>query len=110
MQQLQALEDWLAIYIEACASRYLRCLLVAARCDDESPLLMKRGKDPIWKHEASLRARITFSHALSFTTHLLSAEEDVEVIGIFYGYWFNRHFVVLAWLRRGENSSSQTLM
>ena len=39
VSNLQALEDWLAIYIEACASRYLRCLLVAARCDDESPFL-----------------------------------------------------------------------
>ena len=47
---------------------------------------MKRGKDPIWKHEASRAARITFSHAASFTTHRLSAEEDVEVIGIFYGF------------------------
>ena len=85
-QQLAGVGGLAGLLIRACASRYLRCLLVAARCDDESPLLMKRGKDPIWKHEDSLRARITFSHALSFTTHRLSAEVDVDVRGVFMVY------------------------
>ena len=43
---------------------------------------MKRGKDPIRKHEASQGARIIFSHAPSFTTHRWSAEEDEDVIGV----------------------------
>ena len=107
-QQLAGVGGLAGLLIRACASRYLRCLLVAARCDDESPLLMKRGKDPIWKHEASLRARITFSHALSFTTHRLSAEEDVEFISVFIIVNL-RGVVYLALLGSRENSISQTL-
>ena len=90
---------------------FIKQIVEALFCD-VTPLHMKRGKDPIGKHEASQRARITFSHALSFTTHRLSAELEVDVIGIFMVVVDFKGVLVKSssWLRRGGNSSSQTFL